>query len=320
LLLARLCLLLVLLPAVAQAQRETTREALSRLEESLRMRLEDGGVTLKDMVPAIVVSVAPAYEQTRAWYPTAALSTLVQVFGAASLRSCEACMAPRMFVEEGRLEQATTGLDTPEVIRLDTNGRGASAPARTAIWLDETREGVSLRVIDLSTSRVLLAENFDPALAELTRTRKVFSMARELDRRSRGDSITHTFFDLTMYPGQHVSMDWTEQWGDTNANLSGLSVSVWDPVLGVGGAYYRVIPSAMNIMVGGKLLMSAPTALIQAISGQDTTLLDPLLTGVFMVRFPIGTSNYGVTFSASTNGRLGVGVSLMNTSWLPFLP
>jgi hypothetical protein len=49
-------------------------------------------------------------------------------------------------------------------------------------------------------------------------------------------------------------------------------------------------------------------------------LLDPLLTGVFLVRVPISTSNYAVTLSASTNGRIGVGFSLLNFSVLPFLP
>ena len=101
------CLALVglLLPTVAFAQRDTSREALARLEETLTQRLEVGGFSMKELTPAIVVSVAPAFEESRAWYPTAALQSLVRVFGSASLRSCEACMAPRLFVEQGKLEQ-----------------------------------------------------------------------------------------------------------------------------------------------------------------------------------------------------------------------
>ncbi|WP_224243869.1 hypothetical protein [Hyalangium gracile] len=319
-LLARLALLAALLPTVALAQREASREALSRLEETLAMRLEDGGVGTKDLLPAMVVSVNPAFEETRTWYPTEALGTLVRVFGAAGLRSCEACMAPRTYVQEGVVEQVSTNLGAAEIARLDEANRGTSAPARTAIWLDETAQGVSLRIIDLRNSRILLAENFDAAMIGQARTRRNLSLVRELDRRSRGDSITHAFFDVTVYPGQHVSLDWVEQWGDTNANLSGFSLSLFDPVLGVGGSYYRVIPSAFNISVGGKLLMSLPTGLIRGISGEDVDVIDPLLTAVFMVRVPIARSNYGITFSASTSGRVGVGFSLMNVSLLPFLP
>lgn len=284
------------------------------------MRVEDGGLTLKELVPAIVVSVTPAFEETKAWYPNAALAALVRVFGSASLRSCEACMAPRLYVEQGQLEQLTTRLGTEEITRLDESARGSAAPARTAIWLDETVQGVSLRIIDLKNSRIVLAENFDPMLVEPTRTRRNFSLARELERRARGDSIAHTFFDVTMFPGQHVSLDWTEQWGDTNSNLSGVSVSLFDPVLGVGVAYYRVVPNALNIMVGAKVLMSVPTALVINITGEQQQLLDPLLTGVLLVRVPIANSNYGVTLSASTNGRVGVGFSLMNISLFPTLP
>lgn len=321
-LLARATLIALLLPAGAWAQRETSRDALERLEETLTMRMEDGALTLQDLSPAIVVSVAPAFEETRAWYPAAALSTLVHVFGAGALRACEACMAPRVYVEQGKVEQVTSSLGATEIVRLDENARGTAPPARAAIWLDETAEGVSLRVIDLRNSRILLAENFDPRLGETTRTRRNFTLTRELDRRARGEALTHTFFDATVYPGQHVSLDFVEQWGDHNENLSGVSASFFDPVVGVGGAYYRVVPRAFNLMVGAKVLMSVPTALVNAVTdGQGGGgLIDPLLTGVFIVRVPIATSNYGVTFSASTNGRFGVGVSLMNISLLPVLP
>jgi hypothetical protein len=305
---------------VALAQRDASREALSRLDEILALRLEDGGVGVKELLPAMVVSVNPAFEETRTWYPTEALATLVRVFGAAGLRACEACMAPRTYVQEGQLEQVSMNLGAAEITRLDEMSRGNSAPARTAIWLDETAEGVSLRIIDLHNSRILLAENFDAAMTGAARTRRNLSLVRELDRRARGDSITHAFVDVTVYPGQHISTDWVDQWGDTNANLSGFSLSLFDPVLGVGGAYYRVIPSAFNITVGAKVLMSVPTGLVRGIAGEDVEILDPLLTGVFMVRVPIARSNYGITFSASTNGRLGVGFSLMNVSLLPFLP
>jgi hypothetical protein len=309
-----------LLPRAAFAQRESTRGALFRLEELMAMRLEDSGNTSKELSPAIVVSVRPAFEETLAWYPNAALSSLVRVFGSASLRSCEACMAPRTWVEDGQMELVSSGLTTDEIVRLDERFRNDSPPARTAIWLDETTDGVSLRVIDLRNGRILVADNFDANLDERTRTTKTISLTRELERRVRGEGITHTFVDMTMYPGQHFSLDWTEQWGDRNANLSGLSVSLFDPVLGVGGTYVRAVPSARNLLVGGKVLMSLPSAAVTSITGENTEVIDPLLTGVFVVRYPIGSSNYGVSFTASTNGRVGVGISLLNSSFLPFLP
>ena len=310
----------LLAPSVALAQRETTRNALLRFEETMALRRDDGAREVKDLLPAIVVSVTPAFEETRAWYPTAALSALVHVFGAAGLRSCEACMAPHAFIANGRFEQSSTALGAAEISRLDEVARGKSAPARIAVWLDETSEGVSVKIIDLQNSRIVLAQNFDPNLTEAKRTTKGISYAEELDRRSRGNSLTHTFFDFVLYPGQHISIDWAEQWGDTNANIAGVSLSAIDPVFGIGAVYFRVIPQALNLMVGAKLLLSVPTALVQALSGDSTQLINPLITGVLMVRLPIASSNYGVVLSVSTNGAVGLGFSLMNVSLLPFLP
>lgn len=313
----------LLLPGLAQAQRETTRNALLRFEETMALRRDEGAREVKDLLPAVVVSVVPAFEETRAWYPTAALNALVHVFGAAGLRSCEACMAPHAHLENGRFEQSSTALSAAEISRLDEVARGQSAPARIAVWLDETVEGVSLKIIDLQNSRIVMAQNFDPNLTETARTNRTVSLAQELDRRARGNSLTHTFVDAAIYPGQHLSFDWLEQWGDTNANLSGFTLSLYDPVAGIGASYFRVIPQALNVMVGAKVSVSVPTALVQAIAGgrgNAPTLIDPLVTAVFMVRLPIASSNYGVILSASTNGRIGLGISLMNISLLPFLP
>jgi hypothetical protein len=309
------------LPAVAYAQRETTREALTRIEETLDLKLQDGsGLPVKDLVPVIVVSVKPAFEETKAWYPTAALTTLVRVFGGAGLRSCEACMAPRVYAQDGYLEQSTGDLSTSEITRLDQIGRGTASPARAAVWLDENADGVSLKIVDLKNSRIVFAENFDPSLTEQNRTRKNVALARELDRRARGDALTHTFVDFAVFPGQHVSMDWTEQWGDSNCNLSGFTFSFFDPVAGIGAAYYRIIPQALNLMVGAQVLLSFPTALVRAISHMDQNVIDPLFTGTLVARLPIASSNFGVLLMVSTNGRFGIGVSLLNISFLPFLP
>lgn len=316
-----LALVIAALPQLALAQRDTTREGLARLEETLQLRVEDGGLQLKDLIPAMVVSVAPLVEDSRTWYPAAALNALAHVFGAPALRSCEACMAPRLYVQEGWLEQSTAGLTTGEIVKMDEDNRGPAPPARTAIWLDETRTGVSLRIVDLRNSRIVLADNFDPGMTEPAQTRRAFTLARELERRSRGDAITHTFFDLALYPGQHVSLDVVEQWGEDNANLSGITLSLYDPVVGIGASYYRVIPRALNVVVGVQVLVSVPTAILNAFSnGGDFPGLDPLITGVFVARFPIASSNWAVDFTASTAGRVGFGFSLMNVTLLPFLP
>jgi hypothetical protein len=208
------------------------------------------------------------------------------------------------------------GLD--EVVRLDDLGRGDSQPARAAIWVDEHRGGVAVRIVDLRTARVLYAQNVDPSLVEHANTRRMYTLSQELERRARGDSITQAFVDLALYPGQHISIDWTEQWGVTNANLSGVTLSVIDPVVGIGASHYRCL-DLVHVLVGGKLIVSLPTAIVRAI-GDTGDAIDPIVTGVAVVRVPFGRSNYGAVLTASTNGQIGLGISLMNISLLPVLP
>ncbi|MBL8957388.1 MAG: hypothetical protein JNK82_41830 [Myxococcaceae bacterium] len=305
----------------AFAQRESTRDALVRMEETLEIRLEGGsGLVIKDLVPVIVVSVKPAYEETKTWYPTAALAAIVKVFGGAHVRSCEACMVTRVYAQDGFLQQSTADLEVAEIIRLDQGARGTSAPARAAVWLDENGDGVSLKVVDLKNSRIVLAENFDGVMSEEARTRKNVSYARELDRRARGNSLVHTFVDFGVLPHQHFSIDWDEQFGDSNNNLAGFTFSMFDPVAGIGANYYRVIPQALNLTVGVQVLLSFPTALVQAISRMDQQVIDPLFTGVLVVRMPIAKSNFGVVATFSTNVRFAIGISLLDISLLPILP
>lgn len=322
-LLTRATLLLALLASMtAMAQREATRGALSRLEELMPRRLNDGVLAMKDLTPVLVVSTQPAFEQTRAAYPAAALSSLARVFGVGALRACEACMAQRLMVEDGRLEQFSTSLSVPDLVRLDEVTRGNSARAVTAIWLDETLEGVAVRLVDLRNGRILLAENVDQHLSSQVASRETVTMAQEIERRSRGDALTHTFIDLGILPQQHISIDWLEQWGPDNCNLSGFTLSVFDPVAGLGVSYFRVIPVALNLMVGAKFIMSVPNAIISAISGSGTNSLlgDQSFNGALQLRLPLFKTNYALFASISTNGRVAFGVSLLNFTLLPVLP
>jgi hypothetical protein len=309
----------------ARAQRSSTSDALARAEESISLRMEEGTLRKEDLAPAVLVSARGAYAETQASYPTEALSSLVRVLGPGSLRSCEACMQPRVYAADGRLEYDSGDPTLEEIAHLDEMHRGADPPAKTAIWLDETASGVALRIVALGSSRILYAENFDALLSDKARTTRNISRAAELERRQRGEALVHTFIDVGVLPQQHLSLDWAEQFGDQNQNLAGVSFSVFDPVIGVGGAYYRIIPQAFGIAVGAKLLVSLPTALVQIVSqgannGGATQLIDPLLTGVAVVRIPVFDTNYGLLLTASTNFRFTIGISLLNFSLLPLFP
>jgi hypothetical protein len=315
-----LLILLALLAAPVHADTTATRDALDRLEEVLELRLDDGTLSLEDVTPAIIVSTMPRYEASVPWFTASVVEVLGRAFGS-GLRLCEACMAPRAHVERGMLVYQTGPVGLDEIVRLDEQSRGSAPAARSAVWIDEHSDGVSVRIVELSTGRVLFAQNIDPDLAEFSRSERMYTLSEEMERRARGDSVTQAFVDLVLFPGQHISLDWTEQWGPDNRNLSGVTLSLFDPVIGLGGSHYRAT-RLLNTLVGGKLIVSLPTALIQSVSDDfgDGDILDPLLTAVGVVRVPFGRSNYGAIVSLSTNGEFGIGISLLNITLLPVLP
>ncbi len=271
-----------------------------------------------EVMPAILVSAQAAYETSQPWFATRAIEVVVRAFGSSGLRVCEACMAPRAWVEDGSLTYQTGPLGLDEIARLDAQIRGDAPAARAAIWIDEHRGGVAVRIVDLHTGRVLFAQNVDPNLVEQKNSERMYTMSEELERRARGDSLTQGFADFGLYPGQHISIDWTDQWGPTNANLTGFTISVLDPVLGLGVSHYRRF-DLVNMLLGAKVLVSLPTAVARSV-GDNVDVIDPLVTGVGVARVPFGRSNYGACATLSTNGEFGLGLSLLNVSLLPVIP
>ncbi len=312
-------LLLLVFVGPAHAERATTRDALERLEEVLEMRQEDGVLQAERVLPAVLVSAKPLYEASQGRFGVQALGTLTRVFGGKGIRACEACMQPRTEVEQGRMVHTTGPIALDEIVRLDDRFRGDAARARTAIWLDETPDGVALRITDLRTSGVVFAQNVDPDLIEFQRSENSFKLSAELERRTRGESLTHAIVDIGLFPGQHVSLEWDDQWGDTNANLSGLVISLFDPVLGIGVSYARII-DFWSISFGAQAILSIPTLVAESLADEDVDLIDPTLTAAAIMRIPLGGSNYAGMIFVSTNGQVGIGLSLLNTSLIPVLP
>ncbi len=312
------CAALLLFPGFALAQSPTSRDSMDRLAEVLELRVEEGRLRPEDVMPAILVSAQPRTEEARGWYATRVIEVLQGAFGADGLRVCEACMAPRATVDGGRMVYQAGPVGIDEVVRLDDVSRGGAEPARTAIWLDEHAGGVSIRIVDTRTARVIFAQNIDPYLVEHKNTRRMYTLAAEQERRARGDGLTQAFVDVAFFPGQHISLDWTDQWGKRNKQFSGVTFSIFDPIVGIGAVHYYCI-GFLDTLVGAQVVLSLPTTIVRGL-GQQGELLDPLLTGVAVVRVPFGRSNFGALLTASTNGQIGLGISLMNISLLPFVP
>lgn len=311
----------------AFAERQTTADAFLRFEEIVREQVESKSTGGGEYLPAILVKASPAFEESRNSFVVRSVRSLQTGLGDSGIRFCEGCGATYSKVRENGLELISPdSMTLADVADFDNAMRGTAPPAQTGWWFSETPEGISVRGVSLVTGKIVFAQNVSPSLASQARSQRNYTATRDLLRRQRGESLTHTLFDLGVYPGQHFSVDWLEQWGQFNQRFFGVSISVFDPVLGLGASYAEAFPGLMNSLLGGKLLMSVPTALIKSLTrnlgGTSPNGIDPLLTLVGIARAPVPFLNgdYALNIFFSTNGRFGLGVSTLNSSLLPVMP
>ena len=217
---------------------------------------------------------------------------LTRSFPAGEFRDCVACRFPRTYAEPGRLERSEPGQSSPNfALSTITSAEMVLQPNPESGWRkplagSRLRSYSSHQVASFLPKILTLNEANEPSL------HNGWNACANLSDANWGEGITHAFVDIGLYPGQHISGDWVEQWGPDNRQLSGLSVSLFDPVLGIGAAHYWVLPFGESL-VGAKLLMSFPTATAEfatSIADEDEDppeLIDPLLNLVAVYRMPI---------------------------------
>jgi hypothetical protein len=313
----------------AGAQRATTDGALARAREAISDAQRDNVVPIDVVV--LLVSAQPAFEETRSSFPAAAAAVVVDVFGPRQVRLCNACMNPRVVQGEGGLRYDTGELALADLLAVDAAARGTAPAARLGVWLDETPAGVALRIVDLGSGNLLLARHLEPGLATWKRSARHVSVTDDIRRRLRGDSLTHVHWNLGLYPGQHVGLELLDQFGPERRDLAGLSLSVLNPVAGIGGAYHHVFPEALNVAVGAKVIVGIPGLVVEAVNDQAgtdanlTAFIGGPITAMTTAQLPIFDTNYAVFAFAGVHlprfsPTVGVGVSLLNVHVLPILP
>lgn len=303
-------LFLALQSLSARAQSQNLKLSLERMEEVLRLRMEESVFTVNDVSPMIVVSVAPYFEESKASYANFAVASLQRVFPTSGIRVCTPCMTPQTTQDSRRLEMRIGAPTLEEIREIDSRYRKDAPEAKAAVWLDETKEGVTLRIVDLQTARVVYADNVNPNLVWTQRSSRNFDRARDIHSRLRGQSLSHKIYDFGIYPGPSFALDLVEQWGSGNEHLSGISFSLYNPTLGIGASYGRAFSEFANTMIGGKVHVGVVEAIGRSLTKSDTNLLGPLITYTGFVRVPVPSfGNYGVYAFVNSQSSFGLGIT-----------
>ena len=140
-------------------------------------------------------------------------------------------------------------------------------------------------------------------------------LAREADRRIRGESLSYVFFDFGFYPDAAVRLRWLEQWGSRNQFISGITLAGLSPNGALGATLLYMYPQnrKINLSVTAYYLLSGLGT--QAGSNPD---LSKVLVGEAMVQYAYGSS-YGFFVSSNSTGSTSIGITMYNIILFPFL-
>lgn len=318
-----LALLLLTLQNEAHALFPRTQGDLRVLQDRLlyefgsereRRKDRDPNVTI---TPVLIAPPSPYWQESKDDFQAAVMETLSHVFtNPGDMIVCSQCSESRVYMSGDHRSVMQNGeISLSDLARL--RQYPAYAAAKSLLIIRETPSGVSVRVIAVDDGRILYA-----GLADSTRTladaEPPMRLARELDRRQRGEALNYINIDLGVYPTALVQLKFLEQWGSRNQHMSGFALSAYNPNGALGINYSYMLPFWERRLVAAATGFYKLESMFQQKSGQDENGNSAAIVGQLMVTYAISGS-YGAFITGNTDGKFSVGVTLMNPILFPFL-
>lgn len=308
----------LLVPLVSQALLPQTRADLDVLRDRLQYEFFDRDKAInpgaESLLPILVAPPQAYWQESQSDFGSAVMESLREVFKApGSLVNCAECYQSRVYVaNDGRSIIQNGPLSLSDLARLRSHP--AYRQAKSILTIRETPEGVSVQVLSLDDARILYSGLAD-ARQTLNDAEPPLRLAREFERRQRGEALGYINVDLGLLMDGKFQFKFLEQWGDRNQHLSGLALSLYNPNLSLGGTYLYMLPAQRRLTLGLSAYYSL-AALLQANS--EANRLTSNLVGEVSVNYALSGS-YGIFISASSEGKLAAGFSLLNPVLFPFL-
>jgi hypothetical protein len=264
------------------------------------------------ITPVLVAPPQAYWEESKADFAPAVMNVLAQVFpNPGDLIQCSQCYESRVFVaHDSRMVVQNGELSLTDLARL--HEQPGYAQAKSVLITRETPSGIEIRLLAVDDGRILYT-----GLADSTKTlndaEPPMRLAREMDRRQRGEALGYVNADLGLYPKGRFEFKFLEQWGDHNQHLSGFVLSVWNPSGAIGATYQYMIPHRRQASVGLTGYYS-----LKGMFDAGSTSFAKALTGQISLHYAISGS-YGVFVSADTEGTVSAGFSFLNPVLFPFL-
>ena len=310
----------VLLSApLASALLPQTQNDLRALEDRLRYEFGAAGERRSDrdsvsITPILVAPPQARWNESKDDFAPAVLDVLNRVFAEpGALIQCSQCYESRVYIANDARTVIQNGeLSLTDLARLRETSAYNYQIAKSVLTTRETPGGIELRVLAIDDGRILYSGLAD-STSTLTKVEPQLRLARELDRKRRGEALSYVTMDLGLYPSALFNLKFLEQWGSRNQHLSGLALSAFNPTGAIGAVYYYILPARPQITIG-----FAGYYGLQGMFGSGSTDVSKALTGQLSANYSISGS-YGVFVSGDTAGTVSAGFTLLNPVLFPFL-
>ena len=317
-----ICLLLafacLLASPLAHALLPRTQQDLRAAEDRLRYEFGNRNERRRDLpfkgeVSPILVAPPQAYwEESKSDFAPETWAMLDRVFpSAGTLVSCSQCFESRVFIaNDSRMVIQNGELSLSDLARL--RAQPTYKDAKSVLLIRETPSGVAIQLLAIDDGRILYTGVAD-STKTLDQAEPPLHLARELDRRERGESLSYINLDLGIYPQALAEFKFLEQWGNHNQHLSGLAISAYNPTGAIGATYMYMLPSRRRMTLGLTGFYS-----VVGMFGGGTPDASSAFSAQAQFQYAFSGS-YGVFVSGDTNGVISIGFSLLNPVLFPFL-
>lgn len=313
-----ICFLLLLLlseRSIARTQAEKLT-LINKMFTILYEKIEDADLRYENIFPITIVRIESKdedIEQIISYIPTKSPDGKL-----ADINICFECISGSLELSESELN-------------FSQGGSLNKTPSETNMTIIENDFGFVYRLSSTSNSQIVDAGTITEGPSLENRSEKKFSYYKNQERQYENRSIYHSMFDFAIYPNPHIAWSYLEQWGEYNEYLSGFSLSIAGPGLGLGVGLFKALSSNPKLLIGTKVYANVFNVLQRTITGDtdseeeeseeededeeergppDGVISDNLMTLTIQVRYELlDNGRLGLIAFANTDASFGVGFS-----------
>jgi hypothetical protein len=310
------CILIALVfskPALALFQQ--TAADLAVLEDTLKFKFGDESEARRELLPILLATPRHLWKESRDDFAASVIATFGRVFTeAGTIINCPDCDTWRLNVRDNQQIMINNGeLSLSELGALKQTP--AYANAKTIAFVRETASGVEFKIIALNDGK-LVHQSLSDSTKDLNTVKPYLNYAAERERRLRGESLSYVFVNFGVYPNGLFQLEFIEQWGSRNQHLSGIGISLLNPVFALGGVYHYLMPGRPRLNFSGAIYYPLANAIASAVT-DDSDLSDALVLQA-SVQYMFSNS-YAAFAAIGTEGGLSIGLTMFNPLFLPIL-